>query len=353
MQKLSVLIFSKDDPHKALKLIKDMYSVADEIVLVDSSNKGNRAFLERTKRREKLNKLKIFYVLPLGYPDPFRMYAIKKCRNSWILLIDTDERLSLQFMKGIREMITESKASAFAIRRYEEVHNEKKIPRFFTWQIRLFRKNKVHFTGMPHEQPAIKGPLHKVTEKSYYMMHLSLLMSRTTTLEYKKIEQFERLTYELFNIKILDYFSKVAMPQGRSISELPSGKFISGFLDAYQKLTLKQKHQELSNFDYFVYHTLLELAYHIQERNLHGMPHIIPAQLRYIEKVRQWKKSAEGKEVLEISKILNTTGLTKFLSLDSEKAVAALNHKYEGKKAGADLLIDLIVEKYHRVKGKR
>lgn len=91
MQKLSVLIFSKNDAHKAIGLIEDIYGIADEIVLVDSSESAQRNTILNAKRRNKLGKLRVFYAVALGYPDPLRMYALSKCKNEWVLLIDTDE----------------------------------------------------------------------------------------------------------------------------------------------------------------------------------------------------------------------------------------------------------------------
>ena len=91
MQRLSVLIFSRNDVDKALDLIQDLYKIASEIILMDSSNKEGKERLLKRKEKLELGKVRIFNVVALGYPDPLRMYALAKCKNEWVLLIDTDE----------------------------------------------------------------------------------------------------------------------------------------------------------------------------------------------------------------------------------------------------------------------
>ena len=75
-ERLSVLIFSRNDIDNALDLINDVYDFADDIVLVDSSSAKLHEELIRKKAKRSLSKLRVFYVVPLGYPDPLRMYAI-------------------------------------------------------------------------------------------------------------------------------------------------------------------------------------------------------------------------------------------------------------------------------------
>ncbi|MHB1830733.1 MAG: hypothetical protein ACYCO0_05060, partial [Candidatus Micrarchaeaceae archaeon] len=68
-----------------------------------------------------LKKLMVFHVVALGYADPLRMYALKKCKNGWILMLDTDERISPELKASINELIGNARCSAFSMKRYEDV----------------------------------------------------------------------------------------------------------------------------------------------------------------------------------------------------------------------------------------
>ena len=119
MADFSLLIFSRNDIDEALGLIRDMYKVSQEIVILDGSDESEHARLVKEKKRQCLDKLKIHKVVALGYPDPLRMYGLSKCSNEWVFLIDTDERISSEFKSNIREILGRG-ADAFAIKRYED-----------------------------------------------------------------------------------------------------------------------------------------------------------------------------------------------------------------------------------------
>ena len=102
-EKLSLLVFSRNDIPKALSLIEDMYDYVDDIVLIDSSDSTKHKRLIDEKKDREFEKLRIFYSVAFGYPDPLRMYAIRKCKHKWIMLIDTDERISPALKKNLKK----------------------------------------------------------------------------------------------------------------------------------------------------------------------------------------------------------------------------------------------------------
>ncbi len=65
--------------------------------------------------------------------------------------------------------------------------------------------------------------------------------------------------------------------------------------------------------------------------------------------MQRLKKRPDSAKEFEISKIVNDIGITEFLSLDKESTIVSLNEKYGKKKQGIDLLIKLIIERYHRL----
>jgi len=344
MAKLSVLIFSRNDAEKALDLIRDVYDVADEIVLMDSSDKAERERILSGKRRLGLGKLRILYAVALGYPDPLRTYALKKCRHPWVLLIDTDERLSTEFKRRIKGIISGAKCSAFAIKRYEDVEHGK-ITNFFTWNIRLYRKADISYKGVLHEQPMVRGALEKI-ENSCYLVHVRELMTEEARDEYVKILKFGRMSYADYNSSMVDYLSKAVMPESRNLERSRPGRALRSLLLAYERLTFKRLEQELSGFDYFMYRFMIDSTLQIKKRDIAGVFRQIPRELAFVNEVKGWKRELDGDEVFEISKIVNKVGITGYLGLGKESTIRRLNRKYANGRQGISLLMRLLKEKY-------
>lgn len=166
--KLSTLIFCKDGIDNLLELIQEVYSFSDEIVIVDSSTPKNHLLLLKRRREMKLGKLRIFPVVALGHPEPYQMYGLRKCRYQWIFYIDTDERPNKHLKKNIRELIKNARCDAFLVRKKELDKNGKRY--FDSYQRRLFRKKKAHYTGNVFYDPIING-VEKKLNKTYFLNH--------------------------------------------------------------------------------------------------------------------------------------------------------------------------------------
>ncbi len=352
MKGLSVLIFSRGYPDSVLRVVRNVYYAADEIIVLDASDRKDNSYLKRACKAAGLKKLRLLPMVALGYPDPLRMYGIGRCRYDWVLLIDTDELLSDGLKGCVRKMIN-GNAQAYALRRYEEVRDLNRMPMFSTWQIRLFRKNYVEFRGLPHEQPIVSGSLERLEDSDCYMMHMSAMMSRKTQVDYGEMEKFERLTYSMYKEKMLDYISKMRTHEDRKASSTLSGRIIGGWMGLYQYITMKKDEQELSSFDYFVYYSMLDLAYYTLEGNAKGILGIIPNELKHLKQINQWKNSRDGRRIFEISKIINSVGITKFLGLEKKANVERLIKRYRHKDGGIGLLFRLINERYDSMKGAR
>ncbi len=346
-EKLSVLVFSRNDIENTIDLIGHVYNIADEIVLVDSSVKKERMRLHGEKRRRNLTKLKIYYAVALGYPDPLRMWALRKCKNRWVLLIDTDERLGEDLLRDIKTLIQKPGCRAFGIKRYEWV-GEKRRKSLFTWQVRLFEKNAVGYKGVPHDQPAITGIERRLGEE-YYMEHKLEFINPKRAYDYDRLEAFERFSYANYNKIMLEYFQKAMLAENVSAKDTLGGKVLGAVLEGYETLTLKKPDQELSNFDYFVYHIVKEAAFVIKQRDLGGVLRLVPHGLGYARRVARWKTEPEGRKFFEVLRIVYEIGIIKFLELDKDAAIRRLNAKYSENEQGIDLLIRLLVEKYEKI----
>ncbi len=171
--------------------------------------------------------LKVYRVPALGYPDPLRMYGLSKCKNEWVFLVDTDERLCESFKEDLSSII-KRKCDAFAIRRYELVSSEGR-GNVFTWQTRLFRKSKVLYKGLLHEQPIVSGVTEKL-EEPYHLEHRNELRTKSAA-EYSQIERFDRLSYGMYNERMLEYLAKISVKDSAQVRSTLRGRIVLSVLD--------------------------------------------------------------------------------------------------------------------------
>ena len=233
MQKLSLLVFSRNDISQAIGLIKDLYSVVDDVVLLDSSDAHNRKRL--AQETKSMKKLRVFYVVAMGYPDPMFLYSVRKCKSEWVIMLGMDERLTKDLKSGIRKIIGQARCSAFAIKRYEEdAHGNKKEN---TWQIRLFKRDNVSFKGLLHEQPQVDGRTEQLPEDQGYIRHVEKLMTEGTDRQYNKMQKYERFTYRMYHDKVLEYLNKAGLSG-------TSKALLIGFLKAYHTIALRDRNKD-------------------------------------------------------------------------------------------------------------
>lgn len=186
MQKLSLLIFSRDEAKKVISLAKEMYRIVDDVVVIDSSERKNFARLQAEVSSKKLAKVKLFHTIALGYAEPLRTYGISKCKNKWILLLDTDEQPSKELKKNIKKIIDTADFDVLLIKRHEHVIGSSKKRGFFTWQVRLFKKNSLEYLGLIHETPRIYGKIKKLNPELGHINHFSKPIR-----EYEEMNLFE------------------------------------------------------------------------------------------------------------------------------------------------------------------
>ncbi|MDE1824981.1 MAG: glycosyltransferase [Candidatus Micrarchaeota archaeon] len=340
MEGLTTLIFSKDDIPQTLGLIKSVYKISDEIVLIDSSSTKNRKTLQ--KYIKKLDKVRYFYTIALGYPDPMRMYALKKCRFNWVLLIDTDERLSASLHGEIRALIEKAGCDAYAIKRYEGFDGTHRGN--FTWQTRLFKKDRVSFTGMLHEQAAVNGRLLRLVKGDYYLEHHASML-HTASSVYEELYKFDRLTYGTYNKKMLEYLSKMVVPEA-PIEKTLAGKLFFNTLLAYEILCGKEHEHELTRFDYNNLYLIRNIIYGIKQEGIAGIPKAFKITSKELAEFYGHMSDKDSKQTLAISTQLNKLGLIKYLGLEKESTIVRLNSKYKNSRQGIPLLVRLLKQKH-------
>lgn len=326
-----MLIFSNDDSKNLNRLINNIYNIADQIVLIDSSKMSEYIKVKNIIKGKK--KINFYRTLALGYPDPLRMWGLKKCKYNWVLYMDTDEIISNQLKKDIKNIISKNKFSAYTIKRYEK-ESDYKSKVFFTWQTRLFNKKKVVYKGLLHESPLVNGKT-KVLTQGYYMRHFQSKTKRN----YNKLRVFDLTNYSKFNLKLKVQISKI-------VKNKIFINIIYYFIILPQKLVFKKETEQISIYDYFWYLFLENLAYSVASMNILNIIFGIPYIRRNVKFVDEFSRKNGKEKIFKISNIIHEIGIIKYLRLDEDMVVNKFYKKYKKKKQGTELLIKMILDNY-------
>lgn len=169
---ISLVMITKDVDDIIEKSLNSVVNIVNEIVIVDDySTDKTRSIAEKFKAK--------IYLRHLDSLSKQKKWAIKKTKNQWVLLLDSDEILS----EGLREEIKKifrrkiMNVSAFFIP-YQNHFLGKPIKYGGEnyQMIRLFRKDKIKIKDLLiHEKVEIKeGIVGKLNNKIYHYSYRSL-----------------------------------------------------------------------------------------------------------------------------------------------------------------------------------
>ncbi|MDE1767108.1 MAG: hypothetical protein KGI27_12680 [Thaumarchaeota archaeon] len=346
MEKISTLIILRNDWDLGLDLIRDIYDITDQIVIMDCSD--FKLFKKFNKKIKKFNldKVKVFRAPALGYADPLRSYGLSKCKYNWVLYLDTDERLSKELKKNIKIIINKTKCNAFAIRRYEYIKN-RVSQGIFSWQVRLYKKDSVEFNGVIHELPIVKGSIQALDKKNYFMKHIQ---NQTNTKE--KLEVY--YTLEAFEHRI-SYKSLLKFCHDRNLPKLP--------LKLYFKIKNIDLKKELSKSEYKTFLSIYKLYIKMlnifpflsSEKYLGWVGKVVYKDKKnnshnYYNEMIQFFFTFPEKErelQLSIANNINNKGVINYLGLYNENVIKRIGSKSEksGLK-GVDLFVYILKSRY-------
>jgi len=170
-EKLSVLIITLNEEQHIKSLLGDI-DFADEIIVVDSySTDRTLSIIESFKN------VKVIQNPFVNYTSQ-RNFAIDQAKNSWILFIDADERLTPELKLEIAATINQKDAaSAYFIYRTFMFKNRKL--HFSGWQtdkiFRLFNKTNCRYNQdrMVHEKLIVNGPISTLKNKIIHFSYTS------------------------------------------------------------------------------------------------------------------------------------------------------------------------------------
>jgi len=154
MQKISVVINCTPEEISDLGLcLKTLQRFADEIIIVDMDC-GEK--LDELKKKYSL----IIYSHPrLAVVEPARNFGISKATNSWVLLLDPDERLPISLRKELKQIVSRSDIDYVKMPRKNIIFG-KWLHYTGAWPdylIRFFKKDVVTWSSKIHVQPTIEG----------------------------------------------------------------------------------------------------------------------------------------------------------------------------------------------------
>jgi glycosyltransferase involved in cell wall biosynthesis len=326
LPKISLLTFSRNDIDLTIDLIQDMYRVVDQVVLVDSSDKGEYERLVKTRNDKGWSKVDIFHTVALGYCDPLRMFGLKKCKFDNVLYLDSDERINVYLKKDLKYILTVEKEEAFEIRRYGD-------GKLFTMQTRLYNKRRVLYKGLLHEQPLVEGPIAKLDGK-YRIVHFDEKVFKQI---YFLIESYtRRITYE----NLLSRLAEKGI--ARTLSQL------------YLRSKGKKIDNELSRIDYIIVLTLENLYWVIKHRQDYRiMSLFLPftywdyqsAKIKYFFSVPKDERLIQKRISSDIN---DSGGVIAYLGTDDEEKLKSLEN---ARQSGATLFINLLRQKDRSLHG--
>lgn len=182
-KKLSVIIVAKD----AEELIADAISsveFADEIVVIDSGS------TDLTQDIAKRMGAKIFTLDSDDFSE-IRNYGLQKVKGSWVLYIDTDERVSEELAISIKDVVSgkeDVRFFAFRLKR-KNFYFEK-----FEWPYiekleRLFKKKNLKgWYGKLHESAVLDGAIGIIDGFLLHYSHRDLSTMIEKTIVWSDIE---------------------------------------------------------------------------------------------------------------------------------------------------------------------
>ncbi len=340
--KISCLLLTRNQPRIISELVKHLYDIVDDIVIVDSSDKEKFAELKRNMKG--FEKVRIYYAVPLGYEEPYRMYGLKKAKYEWVLGPDADQRLNPEFRRNLHRIIKDNGSFYGIIAGQDNFLNGKRIYGESygirvgknDWQLRLFRKSKVLFRGIVHEAPDLGGKWKSRTGKELRVHFLPE--------KYRFIQQHEKgdFRYKIMKTMKLEMFE---CRHTYSSTKLP--KQLAGPFRLYGSLKGIGKERELTMRDYLMHERLYSILSNGEPSEwFRPMPYYFRRKVATI--------FAAEPELRELSfaiseDIKRNDGVIKYLGFDKDNTINNLNRKYKGSKLkGIDLFIVLLVDEFYR-----
>jgi len=313
----ALLMFNYNENDGIIRNIELLKDMVNEILIVDSSNIYNYQNLRN--KYDNLSKLKILRVFPIGYADPFRMFALKNINSEYILYLDADEEPNNELINYIKNL-NDNDISGYYILRYE------RSLKCYDYQLRLYKKEKIFYEGMIHEFPKINGKTKKLDDEKFIMHYANFNGYINTRPSYLLIEAYERpfsIFYLSLNSKAIKFFG-----DGEKI--LPKIFVYLFDLLLFLRRTLNYDSLKFKTYRYDKF-----LMKYTIKRYKYFMGLVCKDNLIKIN-----------------MDIIQNNGIIKYLNLDDINYVNRLTENFNWNKKGIDIFKELVDYRYNNKKFK-
>lgn len=340
IMKISILTFSKNNRRLLFRLIKNVRDIASEIVVIDSSSEKN--YIEiKNKCKSISNKklIKLYHYKSLGYVEPFRMIGISKCKNEFLLYLDSDEYINTKLKNYIKKLDLPEHICGLRINRITFNKKGKPINKI-GYETRLFKREKVLYKGMIHEVPILSGPTIEapISCKIYNIAYeVNTDPKKTTTIETIEAYTNRKSYFDVLNEK------SIAVSLIRNII-------------MFKIVLLKiNKNEELRKSDYILYSifakTISSVLYFIltyRKFNFGGVLNWIRYQNSTIKIFFSFPPEIRKLQFLISCDIRKNGGLINYLNLNERTLLRLNKSKIYSKYDGLNLLIKLLTDRLYK-----
>ncbi len=179
---ISILIQTHNEEQNIGDCIESGRLLTNNILVTDSQSTDNTVLIAKDHGAT---------VIPLpylSYVEPIRKIGIDKAKTSWVLILDADERISIELASEIKEAISQTPTHYFVPRK--NIFGKSKWLKHGGWwpdyQPRLIKKS--HLVDWPneiHSMPVFKGSPGKLINPLLHYSHgnFSHMVEKTTIFE--------------------------------------------------------------------------------------------------------------------------------------------------------------------------
>ncbi|MCD4780628.1 MAG: glycosyltransferase family 2 protein [Candidatus Omnitrophica bacterium] len=190
---VSVVIIAKNEEHNIEDCLKSVHGWADEIVLLDDHSQ------DRTVEIAEQFADKVFQ-RKMDIEGRHRNWAYAQARNTWVLSLDADERVTEELKQEIDQVLPEATAQAYTIPRRNFIGQYwlRHGGQYPSAQLRLFMKDKFRYEEVEvHPRVFLEGETRHLTKDMLHYSyrdfgHFLTKLNGQTTLEARKWIQSNR-----------------------------------------------------------------------------------------------------------------------------------------------------------------
>lgn len=186
MRTVSVLIQTHNEEKNLNECINSARLLTNDIVIVDMESTDNTVKIAK-------NNDTLVYSFPYSYyVEPAREFGIKKISTDWVMILDADERITMELANEIKQMLDNTTYTYYKIPRKNLFSGIKWLKHGGWWpdyQIRLIRIKA--FQTWPtniHSTPQIKGEVGLLTQPFLHQFHGNITSMVQKTIIFEDIE---------------------------------------------------------------------------------------------------------------------------------------------------------------------